>query len=117
MEHVNGRIIVATVVLMGAGVYRVLVVNKPATGNTSDPNAKRSVTITRVLVGGYMLAVVASIIDLVGGPASTIAGLLMGLAVMTALYAVLPDLFQRFAARRANPGGGGGGGGASGFSA
>lgn len=114
MEHINGRIIVATLVLMGAGVYRVLVVNKPAKGNTSDPNSKRSVTITRVLVGGYMLAIVASVIDLVGGPASTIAGLLMMLAVMSALYAVLPDLFGRLGARGNTAGGGGGG--ASGFS-
>lgn len=104
MEHVNGRIVVATIILMGAGVYRVLVVKSA----TKAPNDTRSTTITRVIVGGYILAVFASIIDLVGGPASTIAGLLMMLAVMTALYAIIPDLFSRFSKRGGAAAGGGG---------
>lgn len=98
MEAVNGRIIVGTLILMGAGVYRVLLVP-----GTKDPNNTTSRSITRVLVGGYLLAIVASIIDLVGGPASAISGLLVALAVMTALYAILPDLLGRIAAHnRAN---------------
>lgn len=110
MEHVNGRIVVATIILMGAGVYRVLVVKSA----TRAPNDTRSTTVTRVIVGGYILAIFASIIDLVGGPASTIAGLLMMLAVATALYAIIPDLFSRFSKRGANGGAAAGGGGSAG---
>lgn len=87
MDHLNGRIIVSVIILMAAGAYRVLVVKQKG--------VQGKVTLTRILVGGYILAIVASIIDLIGGPASTVAGLLMALAVMTALYAVIPDLFQR----------------------
>lgn len=113
MEQINGRIVVSTLVLMAAGAYRVLLVDK----SQGAKNSGASVTITRVLVGGYILALVVSIIDLVGGPASTLAGLLMALAVTTALYAVIPDLFARITKRRQSSGssGGGGGGGTSGF--
>ncbi len=111
MERINGRIVVSTLILMAAGAYRVLLVDKSA----SAGGGKAGVTITRVLVGGYILALVVSIIDLVGGPASTMAGLLMALAVTTALYAVIPDLFHRITQRRQSSGGGGGGGGGSGL--
>ncbi|HEX9414107.1 MAG TPA: hypothetical protein VF916_11440 [Ktedonobacterales bacterium] len=94
MERVNGRIVVSTLIIMAAGLYRVYVVRDFSTRGAGG------VTLIRVIVGGYMLALVASIIDLAGGPASTVAGLLMGLAVLTALYAVLPDLFQRFSSRK-----------------
>lgn len=96
MERLNGRIVVGVLILMAAGTYRVLVINHPA-GNS--PKTTQGATVTRVIVGGYILAIVASIIDLVGGPASTVAGLLLALAVMTALYAVIPDLFQRITSR------------------
>lgn len=88
MQQVNGRIVVSVVILMAAGVYRILV------AKTS------SATITRVIVGGYLLALVASIIDLVGGPGAAIAGLLLPLAVVTVLFAIIPDLFSRITARK-----------------
>lgn len=87
MEVVNGRIVVSVIVLMVAGVYR-LTVMKTGGGN-----------LTRVIVGAYMLAIVASIIDLVGGPISVLAGLLLMLAVGTALYSVIPDLISRIQRR------------------
>lgn len=95
MDHVNGRIIFSTLILMAAGVYR-LQISKGKGGGTST-------TLTRVLVGGYILALVASVIDLAGGPASEVSGLLMALAVFTALLAVLPDLFQRITQHQQQP--------------
>jgi hypothetical protein len=89
---VNRQIVTSVLIIMGAGAYRVLVI-KPAPG-------KHTLTLTRVIVGGYMLAIIASIIDLVGGLGAQLSNMLLGLAVMTALFAVIPDLFSRFSQRR-----------------
>ena len=86
---VNRPIVISVVILMAAGAYRVLVV-KP------DPKTRPGVTLTRVLIGGYILAVIASVLDLVSGVGSQIAGMLLGLAVTSAMLAVLPDLLSRF---------------------
>lgn len=96
MQGVNGKIVVSVVIIMAAGVYRILVVKSA----TKDPNSSSSTNLTRIIVGGYILAIVASIIDLIGGPGAVVAGLLLALAVTTALYAVLPDLFQRINTRK-----------------
>lgn len=89
---INRQIVISGLVLMAAGAYRVFLM----TPKTDRAN----VTLTRVLVGGYVLVILASVLDLVGGPAPAIAGGIMSLAVLTALYAVLPDLFQRITARK-----------------
>lgn len=96
MDHVNGRIIVSVLILMAAGVYRFRVMGQRTA-------AGRQITITRILVGGYVLAIVASIIDLAGGGIGTVAGLILALAVMTALFLVIPDLFSRISQRNAQP--------------
>lgn len=88
----NRQIITSVLIIMAAGAYRVLVV-RPAPG-------KQTLTVTRVLVGGYMLAIFAAIIDLVGGLGAQLSALLLGLAVMTALFAVIPDLFSRFSSKK-----------------
>ena len=103
---VNRQIVVSVLILMSAGAYRVLVVHP-------DPKTRPGVTLTRVLIGGYVLAIIASIVDLVSGVGSQIAGLLLGLAVTSALLAVLPDLVSRLAgggaaASAASSGGGSG---------
>lgn len=89
----NRQIITSVLIIMAAGTYRVLLV-RPTGG-------KQTLTVTRVLVGGYMLAIIASIIDLVGGLGAQLSGMLLALAVMTALFAVLPDLFSRFSKKGA----------------
>lgn len=96
MERVNGRIVVAVLVIMAAGAYRVLVIKSPG---ATAPSGASGVTITRVIVAGYLLGIVAAIIDLIGGPVSAVAGLMLALAVVTALYTVIPDLFSRITAR------------------
>jgi hypothetical protein len=90
MERVNGKIIVSVVILMAAGVYRIKLA-KPSS----------STNVTRVIVGGYILAILASVIELVAGPVAPVAGMLLALAVGTALYAVLPDLLSRINTRKA----------------
>lgn len=91
--HVNKPVVVATIVLIATGVYTVKLM-KP------DGSGTRGRTITRVLVGGYLLAIIASIVDLVGGPAAAVASGLMMLAVAAALFAVLPDLLARLPAQQ-----------------
>ena len=91
---INRPIIISVIILMAAGTYRVLLMR-------SNSKTAHGAALLRVLVGGYMLAIIASIIDLVGGPATTVAGMLVALATTTALYIVLPDLFSRFAKKGA----------------
>lgn len=79
----NKQIILATVIIAAAGAYYVILI-KP-TGSS----------ITKVLVGAYMTAILASIADLVSPETSAIAGGLMMLAVVTALFVVLPDMLSR----------------------
>ena len=101
---VNRQIVTSVLILMAAGAYRVFVVQKP------DPKAKPGVSLTRVLIGGYVLAIIASVVDLVSGVGAQISGLLLGLAVTSSLIAVLPDLVSRLAgggAAAASSGGGG----------
>ena len=90
---VNRQIVTSVLILMAAGAYRVLLAKK-------DPKAKPGLSLTRVLIGGYVLAIIASIIDLVSGVGSQIAGLLLGLAVTSSLIAVLPDLISRFSPKQ-----------------
>lgn len=78
----NRKVIIGVVILMVGGAYQVLV-------------AKKGGSLTKVIVGGYVLAIIASVVDLAGGPGSQIAGLLIALAVGTVAFAVLPDLMKR----------------------
>lgn len=87
--NLNRRVIISGVLLIAAGVYRVVVVKDTKT------------TLTRVIVGGYLLMVLASLIDLVGGPVGQISGLLLTLALGTLALAILPDIATRIAGRAA----------------
>lgn len=86
---VNRPIIISVMILMAAGTYRAFLV-------TRDPTAKHATTITRILVGGYVLAIIASILDLVTPLGARLASLLLALAVTSAAVAILPDLISRF---------------------
>lgn len=86
MDRLNGRIIFSTLILMGVGIYR-LQISKNASGT--------QLTLTRILVGAYLLAIIASILDLAGGQVSEVVGGIMMLAVFSALLLVIPDVFQR----------------------
>lgn len=103
MDRINGRIITSVLILTAAGIYRFRVMGQKTA-------AGRQITITRILVGGYILAIVASIIDLAGGQVGAIAGLLLALALLTALFTILPDLFARIGMRQNSDQGGRSGG-------
>lgn len=92
--HVNRPIVIGAFLLMAAGAYNVLVIQR--TGN-----AKPAITgpLTHVLVGGFILAFVVSLVDLVGGPVGAVGGMLIMLAVITAALLIIPDLSKRLQAR------------------
>lgn len=89
---VNKTIIVAVIIIMASGLYTVLVATKPA--------GTRSSNVTRVVVGAYLLGIAVSIVDLLGGPFRQVSNGLLLVAVLTALYAILPDIGQRVQQRK-----------------
>lgn len=87
--RVNGRIIVATLLITGTGLYTVWV-----QGASGRP--------IRIVVGGYVLAIIAGALDLIGGPVSEIVGMLLLLAAAVAVGTVfLPDFLGRVNTQRA----------------
>lgn len=91
---VNGRIIVAVVVIASVGSLRAFLTGRP---------------ITRVLVGAVLVVILLSIMDLFGGPFSQLAGDLAMLAMIATLLLELPDVFPALVAKTpAAPAGGGG---------
>lgn len=111
MERVNTKIIVSVVILMVAGVYRLLVMGQKETGQRQ---ASQPVTLTRIIIGGYSLGIIASVIELVGGPIPALTGSLLALAVGTALFTVIPDLFSRLGKGPSKSGAAANGGGSTG---
>ena len=114
---VNKTIIVSVIIIMASGLYTVLLSKQHASGlagaaqNAAHPDQTRSKTVTRVVVGAYLLGIVVSVVDLLGGPFGHVAGMMLLVAVATALYAIIPDIAQRMGQHNT----GGGGGGSSGF--
>lgn len=83
--HVNRTIIVSTIIIMTAGLVNVLIIKNPAKQTTGHAR-----TVTRVVVGGYVLAIVVSLIDLLGGPFAHVGGMMLMVAVATAFFAIYP---------------------------
>lgn len=81
--QVNRTIIIAAMLLTATGAYQVL---------WSRSHGQQSVTLTRVIIGGYMLAVIASIVDLVSPTIGYVAGLVMLLAVTTVALTIAGNL-------------------------
>lgn len=81
--HINSPLIIAGVLITAAGFYRVVVMQN----TTSNP--------TRVLVGGYVLVLIVSLFDLLGGGVGQLAYWILLLAFGTLLLTVLPDLGTR----------------------
>lgn len=99
--EVNRQIIVGVVILMATGAYQLLVVKSVHT------------TLVRIIVGGFMLGVIASALDAFGGGAGQIAGWIVMLAVATSILVVIADLATRFGGAAATQTGGSSGGGSS----
>ena len=91
---VNKTIIVSVLIIMATGIYTVLVIKHGA-------SASRSSSVTKVVVGAYLLGLVVSLVDLLGGPFGHVGNMLLLVAVATALYAIIPDIAQRMQQRKA----------------
>lgn len=72
----NKAIIISTLGITGTGILKDV-----ATGGTKP--------IGNILVGGYVLALLASLADLAGGAVSRIVGMIMGLALFASIMYVL----------------------------
>lgn len=93
--HINKTIIIGTIIIITGGVYTTAV-------NTQKGGKGANTLVTRVLIGGYLVAIVLSIADLFA-PLQAVASAFLMLAVVTTLFVVLPDLLQRVQKRnRAN---------------
>lgn len=90
--HANKTIVLAAVLLTATGAYQVLY--SRLNGKNTGP------TLTRVVVGGYMLAVIASVVDLISPSAGYVAGLLMMLALTTVALTIAGNLGSLFAKKQ-----------------
>lgn len=95
--QLNKPIIIGAFLIAGTGLYRVLILK--------DTNS----SATRVVMGSYLLALLLSLVDLIGGPASQIASGLMMLAVGANLLIVVPDIAGKITAQTTGAAAGGGG--------
>lgn len=91
--HVNKTIIIGTIIIIVGGVYTTA-------ANAAKGSKGQDTLVTRVLIGGYLVAIVLSIADLFA-PLQALASAFLMLAVTTTLFAVLPDLAQRIQKRSA----------------
>lgn len=85
MGSVNRTIVVSVVIIMAAGVYHFFL-----------QGGNKNTTLTRIIVGGYMLGLFASLFALVGGPVGQVAGWLLMLAMGVAAFTVITDLVSRY---------------------
>lgn len=94
MADVNQGIIVATIGITAVGIVKS--VSGPEHFATPGGGAEKTPrSIGNVLVGGYVLALVASVIDLAGGAASRLVGGVMMVALFASvLYLFGTPLFQ-----------------------
>lgn len=82
--QINKQVVISALVLMGVGAYHIVV-------------QKQGGLLSRVLIGGYLLALLASIAEFFGGPVAQVTGMLLALAVGTALLTIVGDIFARVA--------------------
>src|SRR5215472_7484085 len=70
--EINKQIIMTTLVIMGVGILRAWTSNPPQ-------------GITTIVLGGYVLMVVLSIVDLFGGPLASLTRIIAMLALVSVL--------------------------------
>jgi hypothetical protein len=86
MGSVNRTIIAAVIIIMATGVYHFFL----------TPGTSNKTTLTRIIVGAFMLGLFVSLFDLVGFGVGQVGTWLLMLAVGVALYTVIGDLYTRF---------------------
>lgn len=94
---VNKTIVVSVLIIMASGLYTVMVIHPGSTigGFAGAALGERRKTVTKVVVGAYILGIVVSLVDLLGGPFAHVGAMMLLVAVATALYAIIPDIAQR----------------------
>ena len=90
MPGANRTIIAGTLIIMASGAYHYFV----------NGGAKSNTTLTRIIVGGYMLGLIASLFDLIGLGVGQVAGWILMLAMGVAIFTVLTDLGPRLAKKQ-----------------
>ena len=86
MGSVNRTMIASVIIIMAAGIYKFFLIS----------GTSQNTSLTRIIVGGYMLGLLASFLDLLGpGVGQVVQWLLLLTAGGILLYVVLPDLAQR----------------------
>lgn len=88
--QVNRQIVISSLLIIAVGAYSAFVMKKTTTYRT---------TLTRIMVGGSVLAIVAAIVDMISPQAGVLAGGLMWLALFSAALTIIPDVFSRIAGR------------------
>jgi hypothetical protein len=85
MPGVNRTIVASVIIIMAAGIYHYFL-----------QNGSKNTTLTRIIVGAYMLGLFASFFDLVGFGVGRVAGWILMLAMGVAIFTVVTDLVKRF---------------------
>lgn len=93
---VNRGIIVAVVIIVAVGIYHYFITAK----GTTAARLTQSATITHIIIGGFMLALFASVFDLVGGGVGRISFGLLMLAVLVAVTTVIADIATRYVSQQ-----------------
>lgn len=87
--YVNKTLIIGTIIIIAAGSYSAL---------AQATAAKKQVNLTRVFVGGYLVAIILAIADLFT-PLRGVATAFLWLAVTSALFVIIPDVAARIQKR------------------
>jgi hypothetical protein len=88
----NRGVIVAVIILMAGGLYSVM------TGKGAPTQTRKS-NVVRVIIGTYVLAILVTILDLVGAPVQGLTTAILVTAIVTTLIAILPDILNRISTR------------------
>lgn len=87
MENVNRSIVGSVIIITAAGLYHYFL----GGGGTGTKT-----TITRIIVGGFMLGLIASFFEFFGFGVDKVAGYILMLAVAVAAFTVISDLVTRY---------------------
>ena len=98
MPGVNRTVVASVIIIMAAGIYHYFL-----------QQGNKSTTLTRIIVGGYLLAFFASLFDLVGFGVGKVAGWVLMLAMAVAIFTVVSDIYSRVQTSQTVTRGAGGG--------
>ena len=86
MGAVDRKLIAYVVIIMATGIYKFFLVK----------DTSKHTTLTRIIIGGYMLGLFASLFDLVGSGLGQVANWMLLLAAGVAVLTVIQDIYDRY---------------------